>query len=215
MKSLISGKFAFNSNKLVLSAMVVSTLVLSGCASVSAPDRSNTMSSFEQLSLQPDGTRTWRTSNAAKPSAVRLEPKEIAFTSSVIIDDEQKAVLKQAIMDELSKQFNEAGVRVGNANDPEAVAIRVNITEVSLANPTVNVITTLLLFAPVSRGSMSIEMEALSVKDNKRFAALAFSGKAGVNNVLSAFSGVGHAKLQAELAATKFVELVAGVSKTK
>jgi hypothetical protein len=57
---------------------------------------------------------------------------------------------------------------------------------------------------------MSVEIEALTANDNQRVAAIAFSGTAGVNNVGSAFNGTGHAKLQAEIAASKFVALVAG-----
>jgi hypothetical protein len=201
-------------NTMLFTLALVAALSVSGCASVGAPERSSTLSAFEQLSVQPDGTRSWRNPAAAKVSAVRIDPQAIVFASGIRINDEQRQALRQTLSEALTRQFTEAGVRVvatpNAAPDAAAIMLRANITAVELSDPALNVVTTLLLFLPVSRGSMSVEIEALSIKDSQRIAAMAFSGTAGVTNIGSAFSGVGHAKLQADIAATKFVALVTG-----
>jgi hypothetical protein len=193
---------------------LAAALSAGGCASVSAPERSSTLAKFEQLSVQPDGTRSWRSATAAKVGTVSIDPQTITFASDIRIDDEQRQALRQEMSEALTRQFLDAGIRVVTAPnapaDTEAVTVRANITAVELANPAINLASTLLLLMPVSRGSMSVEMEALTAKDSQRVAAMAFSGTAGVNNIGSAFNGVGHAKLQADIAATKFVALVTG-----
>ncbi len=207
---------------------LAAVLSVSGCASTSAPEKSRTMAAFEQLSVQPDGTRSWRSNAAAKASVVHIDPQAIIFDSDVRISDEQQLALRQAMSEALARQFTEAGIRVVTSSSTTAsaspntspnittITVRANINAVELSNPALNVVSTLLLLVPVSRGSMSVEMEALTVKDgqrdSQRVAAMAFSGSAGVNNVGSAFSGIGHAKLQADIAATKFVALVTGTA---
>lgn len=201
-------------NKMLCVFALAAVLSVTGCASVGAPERSSTMTAFEQLSVQPDGTRSWRSTAAAKVSAVHIDPQAIVFASDIRINDEQRQALRQSLSEALARQFSEAGIRVvvtPNAPaDAAAITVRANITAVELADPALNVVSAILLFIPVSRGSMSVEIEALAIKDSQRIAALAFSGTAGVTNIGSAFNGVGHAKLQAEIAATKFVALVTG-----
>jgi hypothetical protein len=201
-------------NTMFFTLALAAALSVSGCASVSAPERSSTLAKFEQLSVQPDGTRSWRDTSAAKAGAVRIDPQAITFASGIRIDDEQRQALRQEMSEALERQFTEAGIRAvtspNAASDAEAITVRANITAVELANPALNLASTLLLLMPISRGSMSVEMEALTAKDGQRVAAMAFSGIAGVNNIGSAFNGVGHAKLQADIAATKFVALVIG-----
>jgi hypothetical protein len=205
-------------NTMLFTLALAAALSITGCASVGAPERSSTMTAFEQLSVQPDGTRSWRNTAVAKVSAVYIDPKAIVFASDIRIDDEQRQGLRQTLSEALARQFSEAGIRVvaasnSSANAPSdaaAITVHANITAVELSDPALNVVSAILLFIPVSRGSMSVEIEALAIKDSQRVAAMAFSGTAGVTNIGSAFSGVGHAKLQADIAATKFVALVTG-----
>jgi len=214
MKLISTSRQTTAPNTMLVTLALVAALSVSGCASVSAPEKSSTLAAFEQLSVQPDGTRSWRNPAAAKVSAVRIDPRAIDFASDIRINDEQRQVLRQTLSEALTRQFSEAGVRVVSSPDVAAITLRANITAVELADPALNVVTTLLLFLPVSRGRMSVEMEALTVTDTQRegqrIAAMAFSGMAGVNNIGSAFNGLGHAKLQADIAATKFVALVTG-----
>ncbi len=212
---LISANRQVNApNTMLLTLAMAAVLSVSGCASVGAPERSSTMTAFDQLTVQPDGTRTWRNTAAAKVSAVRIDPQAIIFASDIRINDEQRQALRQTLSEVLTRQFAEAGVRVVAPSDVEAITVRANITAVELSDPALNVLSTILLLMPVSRGSMAVEIEAFAAKDNQRdgqrVAALAFSGTAGVNNIGSAFNGIGHAKLQADIAATKFVALVTG-----
>jgi Protein of unknown function (DUF3313) len=214
MNMISSSRQATAPNTMLFTLALAAALSVGGCASVSAPERSSTLAKFEQLSVQPDGTRSWRSTTAAKVGTVSIDPQKITFASGIRIDDEQRQALHQEMSEALTRQFLDAGIRVITAPnapaDAEAIAVRANITAVELANPAINLASTLLLLMPVSRGSMSVEMEALTTNDSQRVAAMAFSGTAGVNNVGSAFNSVGHAKLQADIAATKFVALVTG-----
>jgi Protein of unknown function (DUF3313) len=188
-------------------------LAAGGCASVGAPQQSTTLAGFDQLSLQSDGTRAWHSASARSVKAVRIDPQAIRFGANVRVDESQRQALRNSLSQALATQFSAAGLRVaGNHSEAaDSMAVRATITAVELANPTLNVVTTVLLFAPVSRGGLSVEIEGLDGPSQQRVAALAFSGTAGVNNVGSAFSGIGHAGLQADIAASKFVSLVTGV----
>jgi Protein of unknown function (DUF3313) len=197
----------------VLSGLTLSlALATGGCATISAPERSNTLLRFEELSLQSDGTRTWHQASARGVKTVRIDPQAIAFGVNVRLDTAQREALRNSLSQALIAQFSAAGVHVTSASGDGsgAMAVRATVTEVALASPVLNAVTTVLLFAPVSRGSLSVEIEGLDDQNGQRMAALAFSGTAGVNNVGSAFSGLGHAKLQADIAAGKFVQLVTG-----
>jgi Protein of unknown function (DUF3313) len=222
MKLISTSRRTAAPNTMLLAAALAVALSISGCASVSAPEKSSTMTAFEQLSVQPDGTRSWRNAASAKVDAVHIDPQAIVFAPDIRINDEQRQALRQTLSEALARQFSEAGIRVvaaskSSANAPSdaaAITVRANITAVELSDPALNVVSAILLFIPVSRGSMSVEIEALAIKDSQRdgqrIAAMAFSGTAGVTNIGSAFSGIGHAKLQADIAATKFVALVTG-----
>ena len=214
MKLIFTSRQIDTPNTMLFTLALATALTISGCASVGAPERSSTLSAFEQLSVQPDGTRSWRSPAAAKVNAVHIDPQAIVFAPDIRINDEQRQALRQTLSEGLARQFSEAGIRVvatPNApSDAAAITVRANITAVELSDPALNVVSAVLLFIPVSRGSMSVEIEALAMKDSQRIAAMAFSGTAGVTNIGSAFSGVGHAKLQADIAATKFVALVTG-----
>jgi hypothetical protein len=192
-------------------------LVIGGCASVGAPERSATLASFEQLTVQPDGTRSWRNTAAAAVTAVRIDPQAFVFGADVLVDEEDRQALRLVLADALTRQFAEAGVRVlaASETDGAAATLRVTFTAVALASPVMNAITTVLLFAPVSRGSLSVEIEAVDGADRQRIAAMAFNGKAGVENIGSAYTGVGHAKVQADIAAGKFVSLLTGAERKR
>lgn len=202
---------------MIAATAIGAALVISGCASVGSPEQSATLASFEQLSVQADGTRTWRNTTAAALTAVRIDPQAFVFGADVRVDEADRQALRLVLADALARQFTEAGVRVVSASETEAAvaAVRVTFTAVELASPVANVITTVLLLAPLSRGSLSVEIEAVGGADRQRIAAMAFNGKAGLENIGSAFTGVGHAKVQADIAAGKFVSLLTGAERKK
>lgn len=179
-------------------------LALSGCASVDSPQKSSLMDA-EQLTTQPDGTRAWRAAGIAV-SAFHLPADALAIGASIKLDDQQRAALQKAFAQTLKKELQDAGLRQVDTAGPDAVQVRGTVTAVELASPGLNAVTTLLLLAPLSRGGVSLDVEAIS--GTSRIAALSFKGQAGVNNVGSAFSGIGHAELQTEVAARKFADLL-------
>jgi hypothetical protein len=189
-------------------------LAATACATVNAPEASSTLPRFEELRVQSDGTRSWHDAAARRVKTVHIDPQAIVFGADVRIDETQRQALRTSLSQALTAQFGAAGLRVAKSHGESdgAMAVRATVTQVALANPVLNTVTTVLLFAPVSRGSLSVEIEGLGGVNQQRLAALAFSGKAGIENLSSAFSGMGHAKLQGDIAASKFVALVTGVS---
>ena len=194
---------------------VLFAVAATACATVNAPDASTTLPRFDELLVQSDGTRTWHDLSVRNVKTVHIDPQAIAFGADVRIDDAQRQALRSSLSEALAAQFSAAGLRVTRpqGEKADAMAVRATVTRVGLANPLLNSVTTVLLFAPVSRGSMSVEIEGLGGANGQRLAALAFSGKAGIENLGSAFSDLGHAKLQADVAASKFVALVTGVQR--
>jgi hypothetical protein len=193
-----------------LAALVA--LGATACATVKAPESSSTLPRFEDLRVQSDGTRSWHDASARSVKAVQINPQAIVFGADVHIDEAQRQALRNSLSQALVTQFAAAGLRVATTRGEgdDAMAVQATVTSVSLSNSILNTVTTVLLFAPVSRGSLSVEIEGLSGTSHQRLAALAFSGQAGIENLGSAFSGLGHAKLQGDMAASKFVALVTG-----
>lgn len=184
--------------------MLAGGLALAGCASVGSPPQSS-LSGAEQLTAQPDGTRAWRAAEVPL-SVFHLPADALEIGASSKLDDEQRAALRKAFARTLVKELKDAGLRQADVAGPGVVQVRGMVTAVELASPGLNAVTTLLLLAPLSRGGVSLDVEALH--GTARVAALSFKGQAGVNNVGSAFSGIGHAELQTEVAARKFADLL-------
>lgn len=193
----------------MLSSVTVLSLALAmgGCASVGSPPHS-TLSGAEQLTTQPDGTRAWRAAQL-QVTAFYLPADALEMGTQVKLDEVQQAMLRKAFAQALVKELQEAGLRSADAAGPGVVTVRGTLTAVELASPGLNALTTVLLFAPLSRGGVSMDIEAReSGAGGARVAALSFKGQAGANNISSAFSGLGHAELQTELAARKFADLL-------
>jgi Protein of unknown function (DUF3313) len=196
----------------VVSVIAVATLLfLTGCASVGAPQQSQTLPAFEQLTVQPDGSRAWRDDQAGRYEAVRIDPSAITFSADIQIDEEQRNELRNALSLALTEKFSLAGMQPANAIKRRGtLVVRGTVTAVDLASPALNVVTTVFLLAPLSRGGMTVELEAIDAESGKRVAALVFKGTAGLENITSAYSAIGHAKLQANVVAERFVQLSAG-----
>ncbi|MCA3130540.1 MAG: DUF3313 family protein [Betaproteobacteria bacterium] len=191
--------------RVLLSALVLAgSLTMAGCASVGSPSQTS-LRDAEQLTAQPDGTRAWRAAEA-RVSAFYLPGDALEIRFPTKLDDEQQDALRKAFAQALVKELTDAGLRQADAAGPGVVQVRGVITDAELASPGLNVVTTLLVLLPLSRGGVSLDVEALG--GTSRVAALSFKGKAGVNNVGSAFRGIGHAKLQTEVAARKFADLL-------
>ena len=201
-------RLCFRTRRSAIALTVLATLAASGCASISAPERSGNLANYEQLTMQGDGTRVWRAAGLSVTS-IGLSTDSIVFAASVDISDDQKVEIRTALLEALTRSLTESGVRVVAASEPQALPLRATISEVALATPALNIITTALLLAPLSRGGMSVEIEVLGRAGSGRQAALAFTGKAGVADITTAFSGVGHAKEQARIVAKKLAELLA------
>lgn len=189
------------------------TLLLGGCASVGAPEQTQLLGKDLALQLQADGSKSWHSSTAEPYEAVHIDPSAIAFGTEVQLDPEQREQLRQALVTALRERFAAAGWRLLEApQGRRTLRLRAAVTEVQLASPGANIITTLLLIGPLSHGGVTVEIEARDADTGQAVAALAFKGRAGVEDFSSAYSATGHALLQAELLAQRFVKLLAAAT---
>ena len=195
-----------HSRIIIPATVLVLALALGGFASVGSPAQS-TLSQAEQLTPQTDGTRAWRAAGVGV-TAFHLPADGLAIGPEVGLDEAQRSALRKAFAQALATALREAGWRETGYAGPDVVSVRGAITEVAVARPALNAVTTVLLLAPLSRGGLTLEVEGRTQGNGERVAALSFKGQAGVQHVGSAFSATGHAEGQAELAARKFADVL-------
>lgn len=186
------------------------SLVLSGCASIGAPEQTQSLGPQMELQTQADGAKSWRSAQTQRYRAVRIDPAAIAFGNSVDLSEEQRGELREALVTALSQRFSAAGWQLHSTGEAhETLSIKASITEVQLANTAANFLTTLLLIGPLSHGSVTVELQALDSLSQEPVAALAITGRAGMEDIGSAYTATGHARLQADGVAQRFVQLLA------
>jgi hypothetical protein len=191
-------------------ALLVATALVAGCASVGAPQRSNTLADFDQLGVQADGTRAWCGPDVRRYAAVQFDPAAVAITADPTLDSAERESLRVELGAALKSRLNAAGFRlVDGPAGADVMVLRARITAVERADPAVNAVTAVLLWAPLSHGGLTVEFEAMDAQNGQRVAAMAFHGRAGVNNLGSAFSALGHARVQAGVAAERFAAWLA------
>lgn len=195
--------FAVHTSVALLSA---ATLVLSGCASTGAP-ATGTMSRYEQLKAQPDGVRSFRSPEAARYRFAEIDLADIQFAQGVRLAPEQAKEVRAALNGALVSSLHAASLRT--EGDGPRLRVSAVVTAVDTANPAVNAISTLLLLAPVTRGGLTVEIEAVDASTGERIAALAYEGKAGIKDAMRAYSTLGHVAIEADRAAKRFVSVLA------
>ena len=190
-------------------AVALAAAVAAGCASIGAPQQAHTLAGYDRLQLQPDGTRAWRDAALGRPSAVVVDAGAIGFAAGVSLDEGERQLLRDALNQSLTDRLAAAGLRVQDAGgEPGPLTVRATITAVERAQPALNTVTTVLLFAPLSYGGLSVEIEAFDATGG-RVAALAFAGRAGLQDFGASFSDLGHARAQADVVAGRFAALLA------
>lgn len=181
-----------------------------GCASVGAPERVSSLGQDISLQLQADGAKSWRSGQTQRYQAVHIDPAAIAFDSAVLLEPAQRQELREAMVTALSARFAAAGWRLLQApGGADSLTIKAAITDVQLANTAANILTTALLIGPLSHGGVTVEIQAQDSSNQQPVAALAFKGRAGIEDLASAYSATGHARLQADGVAQRFVQLLA------
>jgi len=189
-----------------LSALAsAAVLVLAGCASTGAPQQSG-MARYEQLQAQADGVRSYRAPEAANYRFAQIDPADVVLASGLELSTEQAAEVRGTLLASLADSLASAGLRTEGAGP--RLRVRATVVGVEKVSPAVNAITTVLLWAPVSRGGLTVELEALDAATGQRIAAMAYEGKAGIKDVTRAYSSLGHASAEADRAAKRFAALI-------
>lgn len=93
---------------------------------------------------------------------------------------------------------------------PRTLMVRAAVTGAERANPVVNTITTLAVFAPVTTGGAATEIEARDALTGERLLALAGAdnGSPLKDSITASFSRYGHARRALDRQATDFAALV-------
>lgn len=191
-------------------AVALAAAVVAGCASVGAPQDAHTLTGYDRLQLQPDGTRVWRDAALVRPTVVVVDGGAIGFGAGVPLDAAEQQLLRDALRQALADRLGAAGMRLEDAAaDSGRLNLRATITAVEGAQPALNAVTMVLLFVPLSYGGLSLEIEAFDAASGRRVAAMAFAGRAGLQDFGASFSDLGHARAQADVAAGRFVALLA------
>ena len=189
--------------------------LIAGCASVGAPQDAHTLAGYDRLQLQPDGTRAWRDAALGRPTAIVVDAGAIGFAAGVPLDEDERQLLRDTLRQALADRLGAAGMQVQDAaDDPDRLTLRATITAVERAQPALNALTTVLLFAPLSYGGLSVEIEAFDAAGS-RVAALAFVGRAGLQDFGASFSDLGHARAQADVVAGRFAAMLAAPAPTE
>ena len=195
--------------RIASSSVALAAALIAGCASIGAPQQAHTLAGYDRLQSQPDGTRAWRDAALGRPSAVVVDAGAIGFAAGVSLDEGERQLLRDALNQSLTDRLAAAGLRVQDAGgEPGPLTVRATITAVERAQPALNTVTTVLLFAPLSYGGLSVEIEAFDATGG-RVAALAFAGRAGLQDFGASFSDLGHARAQADVVAGRFAALLA------
>ena len=135
-------------------------------------------------------------------------PAPIRVGAGVPLDEAEQQLLREALRQALAERLAAAGWRVQDASDAsDRLTLSATITAVERAQPALNAVTTVLLLAPLSYG-VSVEIEAFDAAGG-RVAAMAFAGRAGLQDFGASFSDLGHARAQADVVAGRFAALLA------
>jgi hypothetical protein len=194
-----------------LGAFAICVLVAAGCASVGAPARTETLGPVDALAVRPDGIRAWRLASADLYEEACVRPDLIDVGDVAALNEAESRLLQSELAEALRASFAESGLQTCELpSRARSLVVRANITALERADPAVNAITALLLLAPLSRGGITVELEAVDAHGGHRVAAMAFRGRAGVADVGSAFSELGHARAQVRIAAARFADVVIG-----
>lgn len=192
-------------------ALLAGTLGLAACASVDAPDDSESLDEPGALHAGPDGVRSWRSTAELRHARVCLDRTEIGFGARVGLDAAERLELQAAMDIALQESLAAAGLQLGDPPcGPGDLRVRSTIVSAERASPAANAVTALVLLAPLSRGGLTVEFEAEDAATGRRVAALAIRARAGVADIAGAFSELGHARRQAHVASERFARLLAG-----
>ena len=193
----------------IISLLAAATLALAGCAGMPS-SRSGFLSDYQALTPQGnDGT-----AQALRPQQ-RIDPRLIEIAPPAWLDsakdklkpDEQAqllALLRAALAARVAALPVPAGTMAG-----ERLILRAAITRAELVNPTLNVLSTALLFAPLDRGGAAVEIELLDAQTRRPVAALVTAHCAPLSEFKARFSRLAPAELALGQAAEEFARLLA------
>lgn len=190
-------------------------LLIGGCASVGAPVHGPTPGDDPAWRTAPDGVRWWIATDPLPRQPYCLGDADVTFGPQVALDPAERQALQAGLRASLAERFAAAGLAVADPARcaPGDLRVWTQVVAVERARPLANVVTTLLLFAPLSRGGLGVEFEVADAQ-GRRVAALALHARAGAADLGASFSELGHAQGQARVVSERLAQLLASAAHT-
>ncbi|MGX9460479.1 hypothetical protein ACWXWU_04465 [Shewanella sp. A14] len=170
-------------NKIILSGLLLTTML--GCSSMQTTNSGFLSEQHKPLSTGSEKIMiSWKMENDQTISA---QDKHQISTS-----------LSTALLKELAK--------INPNNGLSDIRIRAAITRVETVSVPLNWLTTILLFAPLDRGGIAAEFEAIDIKNNSSIVQMNFASWTPISAFSARYNRLEPAKIATKQAAKRFIE---------
>ncbi len=184
--------------------IVASFATLGACSTMKATD-SGYLSQRNNLAFTEDGgAGRYRAQEPIDTHQIRNTTVEWVAKGSSDLSAPEKDQLLGTLRDELSSQLG----ALPAVSSGKAVILRAAITRAEVVSPTLNAVSTLLLFAPLDRGGAAVEMELLDAQTRLPLASLSTAYYPPLSEFKARFSRLSPANLALKNAVTEFAKLV-------
>jgi Protein of unknown function (DUF3313) len=200
---MIQRKYAMN--KLLRLTLASLTVSLAACGTTMNTSQSGFLSSYRDLTPNADASAsTLRPTEAIDPSRVRLGEIEWRGNGKTDLSTEEQTQLVSLLRTELQSRLAQMPQNTGG----RAVVIRAAITRVEVVSPALNTLSTVFLFAPLDRGGVATEFEAIDGNTGKQLGAMTAGYYAPLSELSARFSKLAPAELAIKKAAEDFTLLL-------
>ena len=187
-----------------LAALLAITFA-TGC-SVMPSTKSGFLSGYEQIAVNPEGTRgAYRSPQSIDAASARVVDVRWHVQGEVDIAAAEQAQLTETFKGELISALK----KLPPQPDGRAVEVRAAITVVKAVSPALNFASTALLFVPLDEGGAAVEIEAVDAQTGQQLAALVIGSYAPLSEFKARFSSLAPAEFALKGAAEEFAKLVA------
>lgn len=187
-------------------------LVVSSCASVNAPAKSDLIDNYQQLQPKQDGSRSYIREGVVEYNSVKLLP---AMYRPMNADDDSSLtnaemnLLLSTFDDNLKKELRGANILLMEQSKHNTICVQPYIYSVHLTNKWMNIATSVALIGPVSNGGVGTVIDAYECSSHIRVAAEARDAKVNVfSDMTSSYSKTGHANVALNHSASSFANLL-------
>lgn len=188
-----------------IASILIFSAALSACGTTMPTGQSGFLSSYAGLSTGDDPSQERVQAQAGiDPSRIQLGEISMRPGTGPDLSAEERERLTAYLRLQLRQRVAELPQNPGG----RAAVIRAAITQVETVSPALNMLSTLLLLAPLDRGGAAFEMEAVDATSGAQLAALKLGHYAPITDLLARFSKFEPTEIATRKAAQDFVALL-------